>query len=140
MITAPRVLPMRLLPGGAELAGVLSVELLLQIIVDILLAVAIVSVLESDRCLEWLVGERCPADPCASSNGVKARVIAGLLAPMLVLGGISMHVPVGSFVGETCFVAAGAWLIAYVWVVPGKIEDLESCNQVEEHHGEAGSA
>lgn len=91
-----------------------------------------------DRFMNRLVGDRCPADPCASQNGLKTRTYAVVLLPTIALGAVSMVFTPGSLLARVLMGVAAAWFTGSLLVIPRRISQMESCNEVDVHYGEDG--
>lgn len=89
-----------------------------------------------DRFMNWLVGDRCPADPCASQNGLKTRTYAVVLLPTLAFGAASGLLTPGSLLARGLMGLAAAWFMGTLLVIPRRIDQLEACNEVAVHYGE----
>jgi len=87
-----------------------------------------------DRFVSWLVGDRCPADPCASKNGLKNRTYAVIYGPMFGL--VTLSVVISGTVGGVLFWVAVAWVIWSSTTIPGKINEYENCDKVDSHYNE----
>ena len=89
-----------------------------------------------DWLVDHLVDDRCPADPCASKNGLKLRVYAVVLFPTLAIGVVSVALSSGSLLARVLFGLAAAWFIGSLLVIPRKISELESCDEVNSHYSD----
>ena len=91
-----------------------------------------------DRFMNRLVGDRCPSDPCASKNGLKTRTYAVILLPTLVLGAASGVLGPTNLPARFLMGLAAAWFIGSLLVIPRRINEMESCDEVDVHYGEDG--
>lgn len=89
-----------------------------------------------DLLVDRLVGGRCPADPCASSNGVKTRVYAAVAGPPSVAAVVILSLPLGELVHGTAVAMAMAWVATTAFAIPRRINQMENCDNVDVHYGE----
>jgi hypothetical protein len=93
------------------------------------------------RFVERVVGDRCPADPCASENGLKMRVMAIVLVPPAVaILGAGALTPPQSTVSQAALVVSVTWAALAMLAIPPAINSMEPCDEVETHHGEGSTS
>lgn len=85
-----------------------------------------------DTAVSRLVGDRCPADPCASENGLKMRVMAAVGGPptLAVLGAAALTPP-QSIATQAFLVLGVTWATVALLTIAPVVNSMEPCEDVE---------
>ena len=89
-----------------------------------------------DDAVDVVVGDRCPADPCASRNGLKTRVYAVVFLPVVAAVALSTLFPPESAPTTVLAVVAFLWFFGGLYVVSNRIDDMEPCDDRVDHYGD----